>query len=352
MKIRGDNYLKKMEKINLNFDNTQNIIKSICWILSYISWLLLTINSCVSFRWLYNKKFMRIWTINVVTEYNYLPFQMYYIVIYIVFTFSTVIILLGCVYFFTITLIIKEEQIIQNIMNSYSQYHFFPILCAFFMTMLGEISTENKTNNYRDIYRAGLSISLIGLASMIFIYINTNFNKDDWIPNLLIKKGVYSCLIILFWYNFCYDIFYVHEANAISQEDINKWKKGCGLAFSIIFGLANIAFSYIFRDILYCSMNLLIYIGLVIFFNISDFNKNNKNIGDNIVDFLIICVSFILIIVLCILNQNNKNKELIVTIENLKSDSKFKEINDKIKKNRDDIKLIIATINMTPVDDD
>ena len=99
-------------------------------------------------------------------------------------------------------------------------------------------------------------------------------------------------------------------------------------------------------------MNILIYIGLIIFFYISDHKYKNKNIGDGIVDFFIICISFILIIVLFILNEKSKKEEIIVAIENLKNESKFNEMNDKIKKNRDDIKLIIANINMTPVDDD
>jgi hypothetical protein len=268
---------------------------------------------------------MRIWTIKALKKYEYLPIQMNFIVIYLVFTFYIVIILIGCVYFFIKTLIKKEEEMMRYIMNNYTQYHFFPILCAFFMTILGEISGDNE-KNFKDIYKAGLAISLIGLASMIFIYINTNFNKDDWASNFFIKKGVYSCLIILFWYNFCYDIYYVHEVNTTCIEDLNKWKKGCGLAFSIIFGVCNIVFSYIFKDIFISSMN--------------------------IVDFFIICISFILIIVLFILNEKNKNEEIIVAIENLKNESKFNEMNDKIKKNRDDIKLIIANINMTPVDDD
>ena len=191
-----------MEKLNLNFSNKKNIIKSICWIISYISWLLLTINNFASLKWLYNKKYMRIWTIKVLKKYEYLPIQMNFIVIYLVFTFYIVIILIGCVYFFIKTLIKKEEEMMRYIMNNYTQYHFFPILCAFFMTILGEISGDNE-KNFKDIYKAGLAISLIGLASMIFIYINTNFNKDDWASNFFIKKGVYSCLIILFWYNLC-----------------------------------------------------------------------------------------------------------------------------------------------------
>lgn len=339
-----------MEKINLNFNDGQNIIKSICWILSYISWLLLSINSCISLRWLYNEKYMRIWTIQVYKEYKYFPFQMYYIFIYIIFTFSVVIILIGCVYFFIKTLIKKEKEIIDNIMNQYTQYHFFPILCAFIMFTLGETKLDKYDANYIDIYRAGLSISLIGLASMIFIYINTNFNKDDWMSTNIIKKGVYSCLIILFWYNFCYDIFYVHESN--SYHDMNRWKKGCGIAFSIIFGIGNIIFSYIFKDIFYCSMNLIIYIGLIIFVYISDY-LNNKSRGDGIVDLFVICISFILIIVLCVLNSINKNKELIAKINSLESEiTNLKGMNKQVQKNKDKIKLIIANINLTPIDKD
>ena len=61
-----------MEKLNLNFSNKKNIIKSICWVISYISWLLLTINNFASLKWLYNKKYMRIWTIKVLKKYEYI----------------------------------------------------------------------------------------------------------------------------------------------------------------------------------------------------------------------------------------------------------------------------------------
>ena len=102
-----------MEKFNLKFDDSRNIVKSICWILSYLSWLLLTINSFVSLGYLYNKNYMRIWTIIIkkeVSDHIYLPIQMFYIIIYIVFIFSIVIILFGCLFFFFKTLIKKDEK--------------------------------------------------------------------------------------------------------------------------------------------------------------------------------------------------------------------------------------------------
>ena len=169
-----------MEKLNLNFGSSENILKSIFWLLSYLSWILLTINSWASLKWLYNEKSMTIWTLSIINDYDlhsYRPLQMYFIFIYIVFHLSIVIILFGCIFFFFKTLIRKDEQIKNILMNKYTQYHFFPLLCAFIMFILGEAPNETE-RNMKDIYRTGLAISLIGLGSMIFIYIYLNkFNK-------------------------------------------------------------------------------------------------------------------------------------------------------------------------------
>ena len=99
-------------------------------------------------------------------------------------------------------------------------------------------------------------------------------------------------------------------------------------------------------------MNLIIYIGLIIFVYISDY-LNNKSRGDGIVDLFVICISFILIIVLCVLNSINKNKELIAKINSLESEiTNLKGMNKQVQKNKDKIKLIIANINLTPIDKD
>lgn len=78
----------------------------------------------------------------------------------------------------------------------------------------------------------------------MFIYNKTDLSENEWWVILLLKKGPYSCLIILMWYCFCYDIFYVHEL-VEKDEDHNKylnWQTGCGLAFSIIFGIVSLFF--------------------------------------------------------------------------------------------------------------
>ena len=140
--------------------------------------------------------------------------------------------------------------------GKYSKFHFIPLLLGFIMSLLGELS---DIDNFDDIAYTGLAISIVGLACMIYIYINTNINSNDWWVNYVLNKGTFSCLIILFWYNFCYDIFLVRAFDKPEDTDI-KWSKGINLTFSIIFGIGSIAFSYVFKDIIICLINIYIYI--------------------------------------------------------------------------------------------
>ena len=334
-------------------------------IISYISWLLLLVNGCVSLRWLYKKKYMRVWTISVIKKYEYVPLQMYHIIIYLVFNFFIIILFFGCAYFFMATLFQKNNDTINKLFKIPVSFNFFPILCAFIMFILGELKAE-ETKEINSIVRAGFAISLIGLISMIFIYISTEFDKENWISNLLIKKGVFSALIILFWYNTCYDIFYLHKALRPTGKKIFNWMKGCGLAFSIIFGLGSNIFSFWYKDIIICIFNLLIYIGLAIFYykyEAKTFNwsyyyyeqysaydyryysfNDKKNKGDGIVDIIMICISTFLLIYLIAYHMKNIKDEAMKNIDDIKTqiDNLKKENEIKIKNAQKEIGIIIT----------
>lgn len=335
-------------------------------IISYISWLLLLVNGCVSLRWLYKKKYMRVWTISVIKKYEYVPLQMYHIIIYLVFNFFIIILFFGCAYFFMATLFQKNNDAINKLFKIPVSFNFFPILCAFIMFILGELKAE-ETKEINSIVRAGFAISLIGLISMIFIYISTEFDKENWISNLLIKKGVFSALIILFWYNTCYDIFYLHKALRPTGKKIFNWMKGCGLAFSIIFGLGSNIFSFWYKDIIICIFNLLIYIGLAIFYykyeaktfnwsyyyyyeQYSAYNyryysfNDKKNKGDGIVDIIMICISIFLLIYLIAYHMKNIKDEAMKNIDDIKTqiDNLKKENEIKIKNAQKEIGIIIT----------
>ena len=296
----------------------KNSIKSIFLIISCVSWLLVAVNNLASLKWMYNGKkdgvSRSVWNILIYDEYY--PLQMNEIMIYIVFNFYYAIIFIGCVVYIIKTLIKKDQQIIEGMMGTISQFHFFPLLCAFAMTLLGEIYDEDIKKR-KNIAFTGLVISIVGVATLIFIYINTNFKNNVWWTKFCLKEGTFSCLIILFWYNFCYSIYQARFVD--KQEKDSKWIKGCSLAFSIIFGIGSIAFSYVFKDIMVSFMNILIYIGLVIhyFQEIGNTKREYNKNGDGAIDMIILMCSIILFLYLVIDYIKNEIIEIKSQIYNL-----------------------------------
>jgi hypothetical protein len=275
---------------------------------------MLVITGWISFKWLADDACEIVWTIIAPRKVNgydplkdtYYPFQMHIALIYVVFILSLLIILGGCIVFFVKTICKKDDQVINGMMGEYSKYHFFPLLCATALFIIGEVydNTAEAWLNGKDLTVAGLIFAILGLASMIFVYIMTDLNTNDWWVLLLLKKGSYSCLIVLMWYYLCYDIYYVHSYDK-PDEDPNKawdWRKGCGIAFSIIFGIGSLAFSFIFKDLVACGTNILIYLGLTIAYfsldnNIRKEENANKN-GDGIVDIIMLVLSIVVIVIL------------------------------------------------------
>ena len=329
-----------MEKLNLNFSGGDNVVKSICWIMSYLSWLLLVASGWASLNWLEQTpngidgetEVQWGWTIwgffawrthtkhnqdYDPLEYKYFPLQMQVSLYYICFILALIIITGGCFVFFYKTICKKDDQVVNGMMGQFSKFHFFPLLCASALFIIGEC-VDNDLLDDKDHFKkmriAGLIFSIIGLASFIFIYIMTDLNTDWWVL-LLLKKGAFSCLIILMWYHFCYLIYYVHEddkddnLSADEQEKLWDWRKGCGLAFSIIFGVGSLAFSFVFKDLVACVMNLLIYIGLTVaYFRLPSearkLKEANKN-GDGIVDIIMLVLSVAVIVLLLIKYREN-----------------------------------------------
>ena len=329
-----------MEKLNLNFSGGDNVVKSICWIMSYLSWLLLVASGWASIKWL-DEDFSQDadgtihfgWTIwgfrawrtdedgDDPLKGTYYPLQMQVSLYYICFILTLIVITGGCFVFFYKTICKKDDQVINGMMGQFSKFHFFPLLCASALFITGECvdnlskedwaDGEKQEDHFKAIYISALVFSIVGLASFIFIYIMTDLNTNDWWVLLLLKKGAFSCLIILMWYSFCYDIYYVHKYDK-TDEDPKKqtdWEKGCGLAFSIIFGIGSLAFSFVFKDLVACVMNLLIYIGLTVgYFKLEKEKRKHKDAnknGDGIVDIIMLVLSVAVIVLLLIKYREN-----------------------------------------------
>ena len=302
-----------MEKLNLNFSGGDNVIKSICWILSVLSWLLLLVTGWISLRWLDDDKYHIIWTMyryeKVGDNVDYLPFQMESALIYVVFILTMIIVLAGFILYMIKSTCKKDEAVFNGMMGQWSKFHFFPLLCISAMFLVGEVSDDYNTKEHhkRDMQITCYLFDILGLCSLIFIYIMTDLNTD-WYVLLTLKKGTYSCFITLLWYYFCYDIFYLRYTDSIENPDkdykLTDWLKGCGIAFSIIFGIGSLAFAYIFKDLVVCGMNLLIYLGLTIYyFQVPHAVRNSEaanKYGDGIVDILMMVGSIVVIVILLI----------------------------------------------------
>ena len=106
-----------MEKLNLNFSGGDNVVKSICWIMSYLSWLLLVASGWASIKWLDEDPSVdddtvhvgyTIWGFRAYRTINgndplkedYYPLQMQVSLYYICFILTLIVITGGCFVFF------------------------------------------------------------------------------------------------------------------------------------------------------------------------------------------------------------------------------------------------------------
>ena len=136
-----------MEKLNLNFSGGDNVVKSICWIMSYLSWLLLVASGWASIKWLdeepsFDGEDMHfgwtIWGFRAMRTENgqdplkegYHPLQMQVSLYYICFILTLIVVTGGCFVFFYKTICKKDDQVINGMMGQFSKFHFFPLLCA------------------------------------------------------------------------------------------------------------------------------------------------------------------------------------------------------------------------------
>ena len=115
-----------MEKLNLNFNGRDNILKSICWLFSIISWLLYLITGWIS---LFDKKY-NFWTIPKNTNNAYMPTQIEEACLYIIFIVTLVISTSAfCAYMFY-SIYNKSNSVFNGMMEKIGRFHFIPLVCA------------------------------------------------------------------------------------------------------------------------------------------------------------------------------------------------------------------------------
>jgi len=240
----------------------------------------------------------RIWDIFAPSGGEFIPITVIPAFLYIIFS---ILLLYALISFILIIKNRNEESLREGILGKFSKFHFIPILCAISLYIIGMCFGPNNTSKDAP-YIFSLIFSIIGLGSLIFVYIQTSMS--DFYVRLFIKKGLYSCLISLFFYNLCYTISFYGLLNTIKKNPLNilNWTKGCNLAFSIIIGIVNLILSFLLKDVVIPGMNVLIYLGLTIsFFKIDkDIRSEMNGVAEGVIDIVYLALSAAMIVLLLI----------------------------------------------------
>ena len=296
-----------MVETNINFNGKDNTIKSICWILSVISWLVLIITETIGFDQL-NDKYV-IWTfyrIPIIDNYlliykaadngmGFYPIQMQEAFIFIVFIILLCFTIIAFLYYMIKSTCNKDNSIFESMNGEITKFHFIPLFIASILFIIGESINDHDDDKPENI--CGLIFVILGLFSLIFIYMKTNL-PPEWLP-AAIKKGTYSCLIALEWYYFCYDICNLKINNLNGKiDDIG----GYSGFFSVFIGIGGLFFALFFKDIVVAVLYFIIYLGCsIFFFSIdSEIRKNYNKTFDGVIDifmmiFFLVEIAFILI---------------------------------------------------------
>ena len=266
--------------------------------ISYASFGTLIITGILGYINFQKLSFTKIWDIFTASGEQFFPIVVIPAFLYIIFS----ILLLYAI--FSLVLIIKyrnDEGLREGILGKFSKFHFIPILCATSLYIIGmSFGTGNLAKDAPFVF--SLIFSIIGLGSLIFIYIQTNMS--NFYGRLGIKKGLYSCLIVLFFYNFCFTISYYGLVKTLNKNPLNapKWIKNCYLAFSIIMGIINLTLSFFLKDVVISGMNLLIYLGMTISFFKTDkaYRSQMNGVAEGVIDIIYLVFSAAMIVFLII----------------------------------------------------
>ena len=133
------------------------------------------------------------------SEYKqFMPVFINDVILYILFVMLFILACLSCVFIF---LNRNDSNVTNGLFGPITKFHFVPLLCASCLYIIGE-SFSLKNSDKDAPYIFSFIFSIIGLCSLIFIYLKTDLATAPSQVKLVIKKGLYPCLITLFVYNF------------------------------------------------------------------------------------------------------------------------------------------------------
>lgn len=307
--MESENYSNT--KLNQQSDNRGNGSESLGWhIISILSWILLLFTAWNSYN--QNSAF---WDSFHSKYYSYIYLSSFLMNMPLLKIFVLIISLCGFVVYIIFTTYKKNLNLYNDMLSSWSKFHFIPLLFISALFILGSNirNYDDDIDGYKYIKMLlifDIIFTIIALISLIIIYIKTTLNCD-WYIVMAIKKGAYSTFIVLLWYNFFYTIICLRTVDCITDNlkdtdseytnNLISLYKVTGILFPILFALGVFIFSLLFKDLMALFVNFLIFIGMVIsFFNADDFIKvlrkeNLNGEADGIIDIIFMSLTLGLI---------------------------------------------------------
>ncbi len=186
-----------------------------------------------------------------------------------------------------------------------------------------DLDTKNRDKN-RSLIIISMVFAAIGIITLTIVHTQTII--EPWYASLLIKKGAFSFLIALFGYSLFYcglEIGIIQKIDEFSPYNIAKYileatideKKtevknlinNAATSLSICIGVLNIGLSIGLKDPTISFANLLIYIGMAIYFyKVDEKSKDvisGKDNGDGPIDIVMMVLSALAISLIFLQNK-------------------------------------------------
>lgn len=186
----------------------------------------------------------------------------------------------GFYFYFKYTTLEKNQNIYQGMLGDMSKFHSISLLLISIIFIL--TSSITKAGCIFEII-----FSIIAFASLVFIYLQTDF-EAQWYVVLTTKKGVYSSLIALTWYYFW---AFINISDLTKDSQSKSFLKNSGIAFALLIGCGNIIFGVFFKDLMVLITNFLIFLGMTQYYYINDL-KDTFGKGCPVIDILILIINF------------------------------------------------------------
>jgi hypothetical protein len=263
---------------------------------SVISWLLLIFTSLEAY--FHETMFYSMYN----TADSYLPLS---VKLGGIQSFYLILLFLAFYHFAYLGLYKGDDSITNPLFDRITKLHFIPLFLISFINIINQTGKNGvRITAFESELIADLVFNLIALVFLIIIYSKTVL-EHNWYIVLTIKKGLFSCLIILLWHNFFYLIVlvgYAVQSNRLS-DNINNFLKGSGIAGSLLVGIGGCIFSFVNKDLIAAATNFLLYVGMVnSFFGTTGKSKSMRTltggVADGVIEIIFMIFNFATVIIL------------------------------------------------------